>query len=122
LFGVIVRVAEKDVIALGLGGVEDAAGHFGEKGVRDVAEDETQGVGALGDEGASDFARPVAELLYCCQHPPAGLVRDLSLLVHHARDGLDRDARCPGDITHGCGHLSPTSIGTNRQKPGWIGR
>ena len=94
-----IGVTEKHIITQRLGNIKNAASDFREKWICDIAEDQPNRVGVLGDERTCELAGSIAEFVDGSRDPlPRGL-GDLPLVVNHARDGFDGDTRIQSHIS-----------------------
>ena len=112
-----VGIAEEHIVTQRLGNIEDAARDFREKWICDIAEDQPNRVGVLGDERTRELAGSIAEFVDGSRDPlPRGL-RDLPLVVNHARDGFDGDTRIQSHISQRhCHRHTPRTTQTEARR------
>ena len=97
--GVAGGVADDERVAVHLDGLLEAGGNFGEKGVRDLRNDDADNVRFARDEAARPAVRTVIELTGAVLNALAGLVLDVRMAVEGAETVIaDRPSlrRCLG--------------------------
>ncbi len=99
-FDIFFGVAQKNVIALRVSFVLDAARDFGEKGVGIVNHDQANGAGPVGNEAARDVAGAITQPVNNGLDALAGGVADTVFTVNGARNRHQGDPGFAGHIVH----------------------
>ena len=114
LLRILVRTAEQHGILIFIGVILDAPGDVGEKLVRDVRNDDADGVRFAAAQGACGVIGLIVKLLCDLQDTLGGFlvhavgILAVGLVVHHERDQGDRNTRLGGYIFYGyplCPHI-----------------
>ena len=58
-----IRIADEDIVTQRFGDIQNPARNFREKWICDIAEDQPNRIGVLGDQRTRQLARSIAELL-----------------------------------------------------------
>jgi len=98
---VLIGVAQKDIVPVGVGHVLRAARHIGEKRVGNIRYHQTERARSPGSQPASNAAGPVAQLFNNFQNAAPGGGADITFIIDHPRDSHQRDVSLAGDIGHG---------------------
>jgi hypothetical protein len=96
--GPLVGVPDDHAVAERAGLLLDGAGQFGEVRIHHVADDQAEGVGLVGAQGAGDGVRTVVQCLDGGQHARARVRADRRMVVQDARHRGDGNPRLGGDI------------------------
>ncbi len=101
LVRILAGAAEQQAVAAHAGHRLDAGDDLDEEGVHQIGDHDAERVGAAQAEAAGDGVALVAELLHLGEHPRAGGVADVVVVVEHLRDRGDRHPELHGDALHG---------------------
>jgi hypothetical protein len=98
LFGILIRIAEKNGVSFFAGGILRATNEFWKEGVGNGRDDDSDCMTLLGSQAAGYPVGAVLQPFDRAQNPVPGRLRDTGLPIDHRGDGLDRNFGHPGNV------------------------
>ena len=101
LFGILIRIAEKNGVSFFAGGILRATNEFWKEGVGNGRDDDSDCMTLLGSQAAGYPVGAVLQPFDRAQNPVPGRIGNARLPIDDRRDSLDRDIGHPGNVCNG---------------------
>ena len=98
LFGILIRIAQKNGVSFFAGCILRAANEFWKEGIGDGRNDDSDRMTLLGAQAAGNPVGTVLQSFDRLQNPVPGRIRNARFPIDDRRNGLDRDIGDPGNV------------------------